>query len=297
MTATAPPVSMGGQVAVAAVHDPETGERLIISGIDGVPGVELIDVYSSRRLWRVFHESYDLCLVPIERNDPAGWSRVRYRGRTHEVRAGHVMLTEPGELHSTLALQNPADHYWVLHIEPAVIAGAVDELGMHAPPHLKNTMAGSPVLFSALCGFYRALAGSDESLERQIRFAACVRVILSEMAETPMRSVPAAPDGLLRARDYLRAQFREHVALEELAAIAGVSRYHFAHAFSRMFGISPHAYQTRLRVSSARVQLRSGVPLSEVDAGFADQAHLTRHFKRIFGIPPGQYARLLRTPV
>ncbi len=27
------------------------------------------------------------------------------------------------------------------------------------------------------------------------------------------------------------------------------------------------------------------------EAGFADQAHLTRHFKRIVGVPPGAYQR------
>lgn len=31
------------------------------------------------------------------------------------------------------------------------------------------------------------------------------------------------------------------------------------------------------------------------EAGFADQAHLTRHFKRIVGVPPGAYQRE-RTP-
>jgi AraC-like DNA-binding protein len=27
-----------------------------------------------------------------------------------------------------------------------------------------------------------------------------------------------------------------------------------------------------------------------VDAGFHDQAHLTRHFKRLLGVTPGAYA-------
>jgi AraC-like DNA-binding protein len=43
---------------------------------------------------------------------------------------------------------------------------------------------------------------------------------------------------------------------------------------------------------SARL-LDRGVPVAQaaVTAGFADQAHFTRHFKRIVGVPPGAYQR------
>ena len=57
--------------------------------------------------------------------------------------------------------------------------------------------------------------------------------------------------------------------------------------------MTPHAYQTHLRVRHARILLRTGVPIAHaaVEVGFYDQAHLTRHFKRIVGIPPGQFTR------
>jgi transcriptional regulator GlxA family with amidase domain len=61
--------------------------------------------------------------------------------------------------------------------------------------------------------------------------------------------------------------------------------------------MTPHAYQTHLRVRHARFLLRTGLPIAHTatEAGFYDQAHLTRHFKRIVGIPPGQYTRDART--
>jgi AraC-like DNA-binding protein len=39
--------------------------------------------------------------------------------------------------------------------------------------------------------------------------------------------------------------------------------------------------------------LRAGLPIAIVaaEAGFYDQAHLTRHFKRIVGLTPGRYAK------
>jgi AraC-like DNA-binding protein len=64
-------------------------------------------------------------------------------------------------------------------------------------------------------------------------------------------------------------------------------------AFRDETGLPPHAYLNQLRVRRARRLLDGGLApaLVAVQAGFADQAHLTRHFKRVVGLPPGAYQR------
>jgi AraC-like DNA-binding protein len=49
---------------------------------------------------------------------------------------------------------------------------------------------------------------------------------------------------------------------------------------------------TGRRVDLARRLLLDGMPpsLAAAEAGFYDQAHLTRHFKRALGTSPGRYA-------
>jgi transcriptional regulator GlxA family with amidase domain len=46
-----------------------------------------------------------------------------------------------------------------------------------------------------------------------------------------------------------------------------------------------------VRVRLAKTLLAQGLPIAQaaVEAGFVDQAHLTKHFKRIFGVTPGRY--------
>ncbi|HVB65166.1 MAG TPA: helix-turn-helix domain-containing protein, partial [Nitrolancea sp.] len=64
--------------------------------------------------------------------------------------------------------------------------------------------------------------------------------------------------------------------------------------FRLMCGTSPYRYLLMRRLDVAREQIALRRPLSNVayDAGFADQAHLSRTFKAAFGLTPARYRAL-----
>ena len=83
--------------------------------------------------------------------------------------------------------------------------------------------------------------------------------------------------------------------LEQLAAVARLSPYHFARQFKTATGLPPHEYVISRRVERAKQFLQGGdLSLAEVaaHAGFSDQSQFSRHFKRLVGVTPGQF----RTP-
>src|SRR5438874_2484232 len=98
-----------------------------------------------------------------------------------------------------------------------------------------------------------------------------------------------------RIRELIRDSAGEvggsELTADDLAAAAGCSRYAAYRAFSQAYGLSPSDYQRQLRVRTARRLLSAGAAPAEVaaDAGFADQAHLTRWFRRYYGVTPGAY--------
>lgn len=96
-----------------------------------------------------------------------------------------------------------------------------------------------------------------------------------------------------RAVAHIRERWDEPIPLEQLADVAGLSRFELARRFSHQVGLPPHAFQTDLRVNAARRLLTAGRPPAEValTCGFADQAHLTRTFRRAVGITPARYAK------
>lgn len=94
-------------------------------------------------------------------------------------------------------------------------------------------------------------------------------------------------------KDYLRDHFAEDVTLDDLAHLTGFNKYHLLQVFRRAVGVSPHVYQTSIRIHRAKQRLANGLPLTEVAyaAGFVDQSHLNRQFKKYVSVTPGQFQR------
>ena len=89
----------------------------------------------------------------------------------------------------------------------------------------------------------------------------------------------------------------DSIDLAALAAIAGLSVYHFARAFKQSAGVTPHHYLIKRRIERAQEMLaRTQLSLPEIAlvTGFSDQSHLTRHFRQLLGTSPGQFRRSLR---
>jgi len=102
------------------------------------------------------------------------------------------------------------------------------------------------------------------------------------------------PEKLARARwlqvvEYIHEHLGHSLTIAELAAVAGMSPYHFARSFKQSTGLSPHQYVLWTRVERAKsLLLSSEEPLSSLATrlGFADQSHFTRSFKRSTGVTP-----------
>ena len=103
------------------------------------------------------------------------------------------------------------------------------------------------------------------------------------------RMVHIWPDFFASLTGSGRPLFRSPV-LDDPAA-DGCSRFAAYRAFTQAYGIPPSDYQRQLRVRAARRLLSQGVSpaLAAAQAGFADQAHLTRWFRRYYGGTPGAY--------
>jgi AraC family transcriptional regulator len=102
------------------------------------------------------------------------------------------------------------------------------------------------------------------------------------------------PRARLRAVvEYIEEHLDAAPSLEEMAAVARLSVYHFARQFKRATGLPPHRYVILRRVERAKQLLQCGGDLSLAElaarAGFCDQSQFSHHFKRLLGVTPGQF--------
>jgi AraC family transcriptional regulator len=120
--------------------------------------------------------------------------------------------------------------------------------------------------------------------------------LLRQFAPVPHVRAPhaAPPSAVLRAVDLMRRRLAEPLTIDELAAAAGLSRFHFARQFKAATGHPPHEYLVRLRIDRAQELLRQhgrawNFAAVAHEVGFSDQSHLTRQFKRVVGVTPGEF--------
>lgn len=99
---------------------------------------------------------------------------------------------------------------------------------------------------------------------------------------------------LRRVQQYVDAHLADAVRLADLAAVAGLSRMHFAGQFRVATGYRPHDYLLYQRIESAKSILSStDRPLADValSVGFQAQAHFSTVFKRLTGQTPARWRR------
>ena len=99
---------------------------------------------------------------------------------------------------------------------------------------------------------------------------------------------------LRRARDHADRHFAEPLDLEQLAAVATISRWHFHRLFAATYGRTPAAYLSERRVERAQDLLRAtNLTVTEVchAVGFSSLGSFSSRFREIVGESPRDFQR------
>src|SRR3546814_2297117 len=114
-----------------------------------------------------------------------------------------------------------------------------------------------------------------------------VAALLGELVPAPADEEDDLPDQLSAA---LRASASPRIG--EWAAARGRSREHVSRRFETLYGVSPAAYRADCQAKRAwRMIVGGGDNLAgiAVEAGYADQAHMTRAVTRLTGMSPRRW--------
>jgi len=100
---------------------------------------------------------------------------------------------------------------------------------------------------------------------------------------------------LRRVEDFIDANLDDEIGLGDLAAVAGLSRFHFSRAFRKSTGKTPQQFVMYRRIDRAKELLRrDDLPLVEVSlrSGFKNQSHFTTLFRKYTNVTPKLWREL-----
>jgi len=247
------------------------------------PGVELYRAHIIRHTFEPHtHEAFGLGAIE------SGVERFRYRGADHLAPSGSLVLMNPDELHTGRAETEGGWRYRMVYIDPDVAARVTGESGWWFGAAVGHDAPAAQRVTALLDTLWHA--------SEPLAFDSALHALLVQFRPHARVPRPAAAQGAPRFAhviEYLRANLSRRLTLDELAAQAGLSPFHFLRSFQTHHHATPQQMLMALRLYEAKRLLAAGMPPAQVAlaAGLTDQAHLTRAFSRRYGITPARYQR------
>lgn len=250
-------------------------------------GVELYRAHIVRHAFDPHtHEAFGLGAIE------SGAERFRYRGSEHLAPAGSLVLMNPDELHTGRAGTDGGWRYRMVYLDPALVEQVTGERGWWFGDAVGHDAPRARRVARLLDRLWHAQDPLD--------FDGVLLTLLDEFRAHARTPRPAAAEGTLRFApviEFMRAHLHRTVTLDELAAVAGLSPFHFLRRFKAQHHATPQQMLMALRLFEAKQRLAAGEAPAAVAAavGLTDQAHLTRALLRRYGVTPARYQQQLGT--
>jgi len=240
----------------------------------------------------VFHASFAEHAYPPHTHD--AWTvfivdrgAVRYdlESRHRGAAGARITLLPPHVVHDGRAANTVGYRKRVLYLDEAVLGADLIGRSIDRPD------IDDPAVVRGFAELHGVLTDPDETFEAEGRHA-----LMADRIRRRLRGRTDPPDtepnALAAALRDLLEDPESSPTLAEASGVLHASPAHLVRCFTSAYGIAPHRYVVGRRIDAARAMLLDGRPLAQtaVEAGFHDQAHMTRHFRRHVGVTPGRYA-------
>src|SRR3984893_9676314 len=219
----------------------------------------------------------------------------RSRGRFFELVAGSILVGHPGDEYTCPHDHVCGDECLSFFLSPELVEAIGDRAEVwqigSAPP-LPELMVLGELAQAAAEG--RSDVGLDEVGQA---FASRFVEVVSGRPRAP---VPAKARDRRRAVEtapWIDAHSHLGIDLEQAAAQAGISPFHFLRLFSSVLGVTPHQYLVRSRLRhAARLLADDCLSITDVayDVGFGDLSNFVRTFHRAAGVSPRRFREASR---
>ena len=252
----------------------------------GIRGIEAMTFVSNHSFPRHSHDHFAVGVMSFGAH--RSWSAV---GQV-EAAAGDVIVANPGEIHDGVPLGGKVRGWRIMYFDPHVMNEELRE-EFTGPIEIVRPVARDPLLSTKIAQLFACLTSpNSDRLAKEVSLVRALVCLLQRQGMARPRPLyNRYCSSVAKAIQRLDAAPNISVSLGELAALSRTSRFQLLRGFFREMGTTPHAYLVQRRVTLARQLLAAGETPAQaaIEAGFADQSHMTRAFVRYLGITPARY--------
>jgi AraC family transcriptional regulator len=217
----------------------------------------------------------------------SGWFEYASEDKSLLAAPGAIILGNAGEPFSVRHVDTLGNRRLVVTFERALLENVANEAGVSSrfdaialPP--SQTAARMFALMRAL-----SRPGGEDML-----YPLAHAALTAQHQRTPDHVSARDRQRVQSAVSHIEEHFGETCALQTLADVAGLSRFHFVRMFGAVVGQSPNQYliNTRMRAAADRL-IATKTPIAQIafDVGFNDISHFYSCFRDTFSCTPRQW--------
>lgn len=227
-------------------------------------------------------ETFPPLLVVFVRN---GMFHVEYRGEIFDAQKGDVVLLDCREPHYYQAYDGLEFLY--MHFDGSNSHEICQHILDQSGPLIQqesNVLIGRQLY--NMVDFY-VHDGIETMFQSSMRIYHIFEYLLAPARQSVQNDNPVE-----HAIRYIRSHVGKDISLEELAGVANLSTYYFAHCFKEQTGFSPMEYVINTRLDQAKVLLAlTSKSVAEIayEVGYSSSSSLINIFVKRIGMSPRQY--------
>jgi AraC-like DNA-binding protein len=217
------------------------------------------------------------------------------RGKSFELVAGSILVGHPGDEYVCTHDHVCGDECLSFFLTPELVEAIGDRTEVWrigAAPPLPELMVLGELAQAAADG--RSDIGLDEVGQL---FASRFVEVVSGRPRDPVQAKAQDRRRAVEAALWIDAHSHQEINLEDAAAQADVSPFHFLRLFSSVLRVTPHQYLVRSRLRHAARLLaddKNSITDIAYDVGFGDLSNFVRTFHRAAGVSPRRFREASR---
>ena len=218
--------------------------------------------------------------------------------KTVPIGVNDVIIVNPSTEHTELSSEDQPLEYIVMGVDGLEAISGDDGGNGYSIIHFQT--GGEQILFYLRCllkEIETRLPGYSTICQDLLEVVLLLLMRRSQFTVTFVPALHKSSKECAIVRRYIENHFKESLTLDDLAAVAHVSKYYLAHAFSREYGTSPINYLLSCRIQESLYLLsETRISLSQIAdmLGYSSPSYFSQSFRRIKGLSPMAYRNQCR---